>query len=145
MKTARLSTVLCFLLVSLVSCLENYSKNYRDLGKFGTRVEAENKAIQHLINDYTSLPTEDYYRVMYEFKDNQWQPKEGMTHLHALWYHKGNQQLKIELDFHSGTACGWSNVSLNTLQQVLQSKQGLVTLDSLVKLTNPEKVSCLKK
>lgn len=114
------------------------NRGYVSLGIYDTRIEAQNKAICHLLEKYESLPKDGYYKVVYSFRDDA----PDRRSKNSLWYDRGAEKLALELDVNSGTACSWQEVSKTTLEQAGKSADGMLKIDSLSKPNQPTR-QCL--
>jgi hypothetical protein len=104
-----------------------------NLGIYDTRVEAQNKAISHILEKYESLPKDGYYKVVYSFRDNA----PNTRSKNSLWYNRGSKELGLEKDVNSGPACLWQEVSKSILEQAGKSTDGMIRVDSLSKPYQP--------
>ncbi|AUD00482.1 hypothetical protein [Spirosoma pollinicola] len=130
---------LCLLIMLSIACDSDLLKSsYKELGTFDTKLEAQNKAITHILSQYGSLPQNEYYKVIYSFRDAD----PGDFSRNSMWYHKASNELAIEVDIHSGMACQWKQVSKTVLQQAAMSKKSLNKVDSLSR-PNQELGRCL--
>jgi len=93
--------------------------NYKEIGKYGNRIEAENQALLHLTNTYNRLPTDRFYKVSYLFDP----PTQNASNSHAVWYNKQQQRLSMEFDKPSGPSCSWDSVDINVIKKLVVIRQ----------------------
>ena len=126
MKILRNSCLL--LLGSIVGCTSNpFSDGYKDIGTFDTKLEAQNQAVAHILERYNSLPDNEDYKVLYNFRD----ARPGNTSRNSLWYNKSSTSLAIEQDIHSGATCRWKDVGKAVLEQAIKSSNSMMRIDSI--------------
>ncbi|SFC85811.1 hypothetical protein SAMN05216167_102608 [Spirosoma endophyticum] len=125
----------CLILIFILTGCKPTGLNgsYKDLGEFESRIEAQNQAITNILDQYNSLPQNDYYKVRYSVRNSA--PTERSEN--ALWYHKELSSLALEQDIHSGAVCRWQEVSKVVLEQAIRSANSLIKIDSLSKPNQP--------
>lgn len=111
----------------------NISGRYHNIGVYGTKLNAQNGAIKHIIAKYSSLPDNGYYKVKYSVTNTL--PTEAREN--AIWYDKGKAELVFEADVASGPMCTWREVSKTVLDQASKSASSLSKVDSLAKPNQP--------
>lgn len=122
------------LFVGLIGCVSDIlSGGYESLGTYDTRVEAQNKAINRVLERYESLPENEYYKVVYSFRDNA----PNRRSKNSLWYNRGTRKLALEVDVNSGISCSWQEVSKNILEQASKAGDGMIKIDSLSNRDQP--------
>ncbi|GAB2594896.1 hypothetical protein [Spirosoma areae] len=135
MKIMKLFGKAAILLSSLlVGCdIAAITGGYHDLGRFSSRIAAQNHAIATIFKKYGSLPNKGYYKVTYANANSL--PTEHREN--ALWYNKSDSTLALEVDVNSGTVCNWQQVSRAVLERATKSVDGLSKIDSLAKPNQP--------
>ena len=132
MKISRKSYLL--LLIFLAGCdPTTINGGYHDLGRYSTRIEAQNGAIADILKNYGSLPLNGDYKIKYSISKTS--PTERSPN--ALWYNKAEAKLALELDLGSGVACRWTEVTRTVLEQALKSANSLAKIDSIAKPNQP--------
>ena len=124
----------CLSVMILNSCeKDELEDGYLPIGKFANHKTAETEALKTLVNKFASLPAAGYYKLKYEFDDVQLAPgvNGSVYHKHAIWYDKANDQLAVEFDISSGTSCRWNDADQESLQKIIDSKQGLEAANNL--------------
>ena len=130
----KLSPKVCIVLLGFLAGCDSASINggYRDIGKFSTRIEAQNGGINYILKNYESLPKGDY-KIKYSITNTTSTERSP----NALWYNKDEARLAIERDLGSGTACKWTEVTRTVLEQALKATDSLSKIDSLAKSDQP--------
>ncbi|MFD2570027.1 hypothetical protein ACFSUS_05235 [Spirosoma soli] len=106
---------------------------YVNIGDFKTRLDAQNKAVLHILANYASIPKDKYYKVKYAVPDAPLNEQRE----NAIWYHKGDAELVFEADVSSGPVCKWKEVSRTVLVKASKSAESLFTVDTLAKPNQP--------
>lgn len=137
----KFTKIVCtFFVISLTGCYPNLlNESYKEIGTFDTKVEAQNKAVAYILNQYGSLPQNKYYKVLYSFRN----VSHGDFNRNAMWYNKESNELAIEVDINSGIACQWKEVNKTILEQAAVSTNSLSKIDSLSKPNKELSQSCL--
>lgn len=130
----KLSQKVCIVFSSLLfGCdFSSINSEYRNIGEFRTRIEAQNGGIDHILKNYESLPKGDY-KIKYSITNTTLVERSP----NALWYNKDEARLAIERDLGSGTACKWTEVTRTVLEQALKATDSLSKIDSLAKPDQP--------
>ena len=125
------------LLIFLAGCdPATINGGYHDLGRYSTRIEAQNGAITDILKNYGSLPLNGYYKIKYSFHYPT--PSGSISQdSHALWYSKSEVKLALESDIGSGTSCTWTEVTRTVLEQAIKSTDSISKVDSLAKPNQP--------
>lgn len=129
-----------FFLLSLSGCDINAIGSYYNLGKFQTRIIAENKVLAHLISRYDKLKSTDFEKISYTFD----QSVPVTNSRHAVWYSKTGQELKLEADIGSGSCATWKGISEDVLRQLAISGKGLIQADSIGQSTGMNYRNCVR-
>jgi len=134
----------CLSLIILNSCEKEQIEEYKPVGKFANRTTAETEALKILVNQYSSLPASGYYKLKYEFDDDQLpvDAPYGRGYRHAIWYDKANEHLAVEFDIHSGWTCRWNKINQQSLQKIIDSEQGLAGANQ-IDTTKASQQGCL--
>lgn len=140
MRPSLFSVVVFCVLLCLASCDINAIGPYYNLGKFQTRIIAENKALAYLASNYDKLSSSDYEKVSYMF--DQLTPVNRLKN--AVWYSKANQELRLEADLGSGICAAWKGVNKDVLLQLALSSKGLISADSLGQSTGMNYRDCVR-
>lgn len=106
---------------------------YHDIGRYNTKIEAQNSGIADILKNYGSLPQSGYYRIKYSISKTS--PTERSPN--ALWYSKSEAKLALETDIGSGTSCTWAEVTRTVLEQAIKSTDSMSKIDSLAKPDQP--------
>ncbi len=125
-------TSLTFLLIGCFSCDSSNPlglDRYGEMGTFESKFDAQNATLSHIAGRFNRLPSDDFYRVIYSFHDAD--PAQGNRH--AIWYHKTEQRLGVEVDINSGMTCTWYEVDRVKLEEIVKAGKGIAGVDSLAK------------
>jgi hypothetical protein len=126
--------------VSVFSCKEpGLFTSYRDIGSFSSRVQGQNQALVHILDKYSSLPTNKEYKVKYA--NNNALPNEARQN--ALWYDKRKEVLSLEVDIPDGPSCSWKNVTKAVLEEAVKSSDGMRSLEYFAVPNQPTN-TCLR-
>lgn len=139
MRFSTLRIAVGIFLLSLSGCDIKSIGPYYNLGKFQTRIIAENKALAYLVSRYDKLPSTGYEQVSYTF--DQSNPVNRSQH--AVWYSKTDQELNLETDIGSGSCATWKGVSKDVLLRLAMGGNGLVNADSLAQSTGAKYQDCV--
>ena len=144
MKIHYKALPIAFLFLVTACEMNLFESEYKNLGKFDSKQEAENTALERFENQYKSLPEAGFYKVMYSFPDSvdTQNGRIASVSRRALWYDKSSQHLGVEVDVYSGMVCQWEKVDQNALQQMVSVKRGIAGIDSLAQLKWGAKSSC---
>ncbi|GAB3785795.1 hypothetical protein GCM10028818_48040 [Spirosoma horti] len=134
------SIAIVFFLLSLSGCDINAIGPYYNLGKFQTRIIAENKVLAHLASRYDKLSSTDFEKISYTFD----QSIPVTDSRHAVWYSKTDQELELEADIGSGSCAIWKGINKDVLRQLAISGRGLIYADSLGQSTGTNYRNCVR-
>ncbi|WP_040005631.1 hypothetical protein [Fibrisoma limi] len=132
----KLPVMLLLVLTACESPVLNGGYNKR-LGKYDTKVEAQNNALQEISDRFNSLPDDKDYKISYSFN-----PGSNERGSQAIWYNRSTQRLGLEVDLQSGIACSWYKIDKTILEKSVAAKSGIVGLDSLAQTVGNQPSSC---
>jgi hypothetical protein len=142
MRISFPSVVISFTVFGLLGCdVLNAIDPYYNLGKFTSRLVAEQKALTYLANRYDKLSATNYEQVKYTFEP----AKPNTSTQHAIWFSKKNRELKMEVDLGSGPCSTWSGIDQAVLNQLVKANQGMSIADSLGKANGVSYTDCVGK
>ncbi|RIV17986.1 hypothetical protein DYU11_30225 [Fibrisoma montanum] len=138
MKTNRVKLPVLMLLLVTACEIPALNGGYnKRLGKYNSKVEAQNNAMREILERFNRLPDDKNYKILYTFNSAP-----GSRGEEAMWYNRGNQRLALEVDPQSGIACSWFKIDKTILEKAVAANDGITGLDSLAQTVGNLPVTC---